>query len=192
MAYRKMSFGLSNAGATFQRAMDMALQGLINNFVLVYLDDITIFSWNVDEHFDHLRWIFERSRVWKFPWIQKIASLLFTKVNFWVILFLKMAFLLIHNILQPFWHYRSLLTRKVYKVFWIELTLLRDLFPTLQLYYSHLQPCWRKKFNSVGREKERTILSRLTRRLQQPLLLSTQILIRISYCTHLGEWIPSP
>ncbi|KAH9331956.1 hypothetical protein KI387_004064, partial [Taxus chinensis] len=40
-AYRKMPFGLSNAGATFQRAMDMAFKGLINNVVLIYLDDIT-------------------------------------------------------------------------------------------------------------------------------------------------------
>ncbi|XP_057841606.2 uncharacterized protein LOC131051215 [Cryptomeria japonica] len=44
MAYIKMPFGLSNAGATFQRAMDMALKGLINKFVLVYLDDISVFS----------------------------------------------------------------------------------------------------------------------------------------------------
>lgn len=65
MAYKKMAFGLSNAGATFQREMDMAFQGLINRFflvyldditiVLVYLDDITIFSKKVDEHFAHLR-----------------------------------------------------------------------------------------------------------------------------------------
>ncbi|XP_059066329.1 uncharacterized protein LOC131857648 [Cryptomeria japonica] len=62
MAYNKMPFGLSNVGATFQHAMDMAFHGLINKFVLVYLDDVTFFSKNVDQHLDHLRQIFERCR----------------------------------------------------------------------------------------------------------------------------------
>ena len=43
-AYRKRPFGLINAGATFQRAMDIAFRGLIHNFVVVYLDDVTIYS----------------------------------------------------------------------------------------------------------------------------------------------------
>lgn len=60
MVYNKMSFGLTNARATFQRAMDMAFEGLINKFVLVYLDDVTIFSKKANEHLDHLRQIFER------------------------------------------------------------------------------------------------------------------------------------
>ena len=43
-AYRRMPFGLINAGATFQRDMDIAFRGLIGRSVVVYLDDITIFS----------------------------------------------------------------------------------------------------------------------------------------------------
>ena len=43
-AYRKMPFGLINAGATFQRAMDIAFRGLIGKFVVIYLDDVTVFS----------------------------------------------------------------------------------------------------------------------------------------------------
>lgn len=41
--YARMPFGLSNAGATFQRAMDVAFMGHVNKFVVIYLDDITIF-----------------------------------------------------------------------------------------------------------------------------------------------------
>lgn len=44
MAYRRMPFGLSNAGATFQNAMDMAFHNLMYKFVLAYLDDITVYS----------------------------------------------------------------------------------------------------------------------------------------------------
>jgi hypothetical protein len=42
-AYRKMPFGLINAGATFQRVMDIAFCGLVNQSVVVYLNDITVF-----------------------------------------------------------------------------------------------------------------------------------------------------
>ena len=43
-AYRKMPFGLINAGATFQKEMDATFKGLINHSIIVYLDDVTMFS----------------------------------------------------------------------------------------------------------------------------------------------------
>ena len=45
-SYRIMPFGLINVGATFQRGMDMAFKGLLQNYGVVYLNDITIFSKN--------------------------------------------------------------------------------------------------------------------------------------------------
>ena len=42
--YDKMPFGLMNAGATFQRAMDIAFVGEKDKFIVIYLDDITVFS----------------------------------------------------------------------------------------------------------------------------------------------------
>jgi hypothetical protein len=54
-AYFKMPFELTNAGATFQKAMEMAFKKMIDKFVLVYLDDIIVYSKNVEDHFDHLR-----------------------------------------------------------------------------------------------------------------------------------------
>lgn len=61
MAYKRMPFGLSNVGATFQRAMDMAFKGLIHKLVLIYLD-ATVFSKKVDEHLAHLKQVFESCR----------------------------------------------------------------------------------------------------------------------------------
>jgi ribonuclease HI len=61
-AYRKMPFGLINAGATFQRAMDIAFRGLINHSVVVYLDDVTVYSKNKDDHLAHLRAVLLRCR----------------------------------------------------------------------------------------------------------------------------------
>ena len=57
-----MPFGLINAGAIFQREMDIAFRGLISKFVVIYLDDITIFSKNRTDHLTHLRRVFEHCR----------------------------------------------------------------------------------------------------------------------------------
>jgi hypothetical protein len=60
--YRKMPFGLINAGATFQREMDVDFHGLINHSVVVYLDDVTVFSKNNKYHLSHLRVVLEQCR----------------------------------------------------------------------------------------------------------------------------------
>ena len=51
--YGKMPFGLMNARDTFQRAMDIAFTGEKDKFVVIYLDDITIFSKSDEEHIKH-------------------------------------------------------------------------------------------------------------------------------------------
>jgi hypothetical protein len=60
--YVKMPFGLMNAGATFQRAMDIAFVEESGKFIVVYLDDVTVFSRSDDEHLRHLRRVFEKCR----------------------------------------------------------------------------------------------------------------------------------
>ena len=52
--YAKMPFGLMNARATFQHAMDIAFVGEIGKFVVIYMDDITIYSRSDREHIHHL------------------------------------------------------------------------------------------------------------------------------------------
>jgi hypothetical protein len=56
--YAKMPFGLMNAGANFQRAMDIEFIEEKDNFVFIYLDDIRMFSQSDEEHCDHLRKVF--------------------------------------------------------------------------------------------------------------------------------------
>ena len=57
-----MPFGLTNAPATFQRLMNKVFAGNLDKFIAVYLDDILIFSRNLDEHWQHLRWALEQLR----------------------------------------------------------------------------------------------------------------------------------
>ena len=60
--YVKMPFGLKNAGATFQRAMDIAFAKEVHDFLIVYLDDLTPFSKSDQEHLKNLRQIFMTCR----------------------------------------------------------------------------------------------------------------------------------
>lgn len=57
-AYRRMPFGLRNAGATFQRLMNIVLRGLDN--VEAYIDDVVVFSESWSDHLKHVRGLFER------------------------------------------------------------------------------------------------------------------------------------
>ena len=61
-SYRRIPFGLINIGATFQRAMDIAFRCLLQNSIVLYLDDITIFSKKQYDHLLALRQAFDRSR----------------------------------------------------------------------------------------------------------------------------------
>jgi len=57
--YQRISFVLVNEGATFQSAMDITFHGLIRQSVVVYLDDMTIFSRQQSNHPRHINKIFE-------------------------------------------------------------------------------------------------------------------------------------
>ena len=60
--FTRMPFGLTNAPATFQRLMSTAFGDMNFNSVLLYLDDIIVFSATVEEHVSRLSKVFTRLR----------------------------------------------------------------------------------------------------------------------------------
>ncbi|GBG84364.1 hypothetical protein CBR_g38336 [Chara braunii] len=61
-----MPFGLTNAPATFQAAMTTEFRHMLDRYVLIYLDDILVYSRSLDEHVEHLRTVLERLRQAKY------------------------------------------------------------------------------------------------------------------------------
>ena len=57
-----MPFGLKNAVATYQRAMNAIFHDILSHHMEVYIDDIVVKSKRTSEHVDNLKKSFERKR----------------------------------------------------------------------------------------------------------------------------------
>jgi len=75
--YLVMSFGLTNAPAHFMYLMNSVFMPELDKFVVVFIDDILIFSKNEEEHAEHLRIVLQRLREHK-------LYAKFSKCEFWL------------------------------------------------------------------------------------------------------------
>ncbi|CAI7856815.1 unnamed protein product [Closterium sp. NIES-53] len=80
--YLVMPFGLTNTPATFQAEMNHILRPLLDECVVVYLDDILIYSRDMKQHIEHLRRVFEILRREKFYVKLSKSELALKKVQF--------------------------------------------------------------------------------------------------------------
>src|SRR6187551_3845869 len=84
-----MSFGLTNALAYFIYLMNSVFMDYLDKFVVVFIDDIPVFSKNEEEHEDHLRMVMQRLRehqlyakLSKFEfWLKEVAFLVHVLYN---------------------------------------------------------------------------------------------------------------
>ncbi|KAL5009348.1 hypothetical protein ScPMuIL_014929, partial [Solemya velum] len=58
--FKRLAMGLKNSGASFQMAMSHILRGLNWKFLLIYIDDILLFSKGFDQHLEHLEQLFQK------------------------------------------------------------------------------------------------------------------------------------
>jgi hypothetical protein len=75
--YTVMSFGLTNAPAYFMYLMNKMFMEYLDRFIVVFIDDILIFSKTMEEHEEHLRLVLEKLRS-----NQLYAK--FSKCEFWL------------------------------------------------------------------------------------------------------------
>jgi hypothetical protein len=57
-----MSFGLTNAPAYFMNLMNKVFMEYLDKFVVVFIDDILIYSKNDSDHEEHLRMVLQKLR----------------------------------------------------------------------------------------------------------------------------------
>jgi hypothetical protein len=72
-----MSFGLTNAPAYFMYLMNKVFMVYLDKFVVVFIDDILVYSETKEEHEEHLRLVLEKLRA-----NQLYAK--FSKCEFWL------------------------------------------------------------------------------------------------------------
>jgi hypothetical protein len=58
--YTVMTFGLTNAPAYFMYLMNKVFMDYLDNFVMVFVDDILVYSRSEEEHEDHLRLVLQK------------------------------------------------------------------------------------------------------------------------------------
>src|SRR3954469_15125767 len=77
-----MMFGFSNAPPTFMIAMNYLFQECLDVFVILYLDDILVYSKSEAEHEEHLRLVLQKLREHRY--YAKFSSVSFgsTRSNF--------------------------------------------------------------------------------------------------------------
>ncbi|XP_019249083.1 PREDICTED: uncharacterized protein LOC109228401, partial [Nicotiana attenuata] len=57
-----MSFGLTNAPIVFMHLMNIVFQPYLDSFMIVFIDDILVYSRSQEEHTEHLRVVLQRLR----------------------------------------------------------------------------------------------------------------------------------
>nr|GFC23845.1 RNA-directed DNA polymerase homolog [Tanacetum cinerariifolium] len=72
-----MPFGLTNALAVFMDLMNRIFHEFLDKFVIVFIDDILVFSKSKEEHKDHLRTVLQTLR-------QEKLYAKFSKCEFWL------------------------------------------------------------------------------------------------------------
>ncbi|KAL0411911.1 UNVERIFIED_CONTAM: Retrovirus-related Pol polyprotein from transposon [Sesamum latifolium] len=72
-----MPFGLTNAPGAFMSLMNKTLQPFVDQFVIVFIDDILIYSRSLEEHEQHLRTVLQILR-------EKQLYAKFSKCEFWM------------------------------------------------------------------------------------------------------------
>nr|GEX56225.1 putative reverse transcriptase domain-containing protein [Tanacetum cinerariifolium] len=90
-----MPFGLTNAPVVFMDLMNRVFHEILDKFVIVFIDDILVFSKSKEEHEDHLRTVLQILR-------QEKLYAKFSKCEFWLNVFMDLMNRVFHEFLDKF------------------------------------------------------------------------------------------
>lgn len=80
--FKVMPFGLTNAPATFQCAMNSILSSFLRKIVMVFIDDILVYSPTWESHLEHLQLVLEELRKHQFYIKHRKCSFAQTKLEY--------------------------------------------------------------------------------------------------------------
>jgi hypothetical protein len=129
-----MSFGLTNAPAAFMEAMNRMLHEFLDDFVVVFLDDILIYSKIEAEHEQHLRLVLGALRENQFYGKLKKCAFWLSEVAFLGHVIMSRALRLIPRMLRLWWSGRDPLVSLKFEVSWGSLDIIGasyQFFPAL-------------------------------------------------------------
>ena len=95
-----MSFGLTNAPTAFMDLMNRVFEEYLDNFVIIFIDDILVYSCTMEEHKLHLKMVLERLREKKLYATFSECEFWLGKLHFWDILYLEKESRCIHQRLR--------------------------------------------------------------------------------------------
>ena len=71
-----MPFGLTNASVVFQWFMNNIFSDLLDVCVMIYLDDILIYSNNMSKHYQHVKEVLKCHRkMWISLWVGRVSRI---------------------------------------------------------------------------------------------------------------------
>jgi hypothetical protein len=79
-----MTFGLKNAGTTYQHAMNYIFHDLIGKLVEIYIDDVVVKSASAEGHLGDVRQVLQRTRRFGLKMNPKKCAFGVSSVNSWV------------------------------------------------------------------------------------------------------------
>ncbi|CAA7035497.1 unnamed protein product [Microthlaspi erraticum] len=114
-----MPFGLTNAPAAFMRLMNDVFREYLDVFVIIFIDDILVYSRSQEEHATHLRLVLEKLREQKL--FAKLSKCSFwqREMDFLATLFLQREFLWIRLRLRLSEIGLDLVVPQRSEVFWV-------------------------------------------------------------------------
>jgi hypothetical protein len=80
--YQRLAFGLTNSPATYQRLMETVFKDLNHKCVLIYLDDLIVFSRSFEEHLIHLEAVFKQLKTFNLKLAPKKCKMFRSRVKY--------------------------------------------------------------------------------------------------------------